>query len=53
MNKDLFPYFFLEGESLTRVGEQMSKGKTSSNNEFIRAIKGLLGFNYLYEAKNI
>lgn len=51
MNKDLFPYFFLEGESLTRVGEQMSKGKTSSNNEFIRAIKGLLGFNYLYEAK--
>lgn len=51
MNKDLFPYFFLEGESLTKVGEQMSKGKTGSNNEFIRAIKGLLGFNFLYEGK--
>ena len=51
MNKDLFPYFFLEGESLTKVGEQMSKGKSGSNNEFIKAIKGLLGFNFLYETK--
>lgn len=51
MHKDLFPYFFLEGESLSKVGEQMSKGKSGDNNEFLKAIKGLLGFNYLYEAQ--
>lgn len=51
IHKDLFPYFFLEGESLTKVGEQMAKGKVGSNNEFVKAIKGLLGFNYLYEAQ--
>lgn len=53
MHRDLFPYFFLEGESLTKVGEQMARGKASSNNDFVKAIKGLLGFNYLYEEKNI
>lgn len=49
MHQDLFPYFFLEGESLTRVGEQMSRGKSGSNNDFAKAVKGLLGFNHLYE----
>lgn len=47
--RDLFPYFFLEGENLTKVGEQMSKGNIGTNNEFVKAVKGLLGFNYLYE----
>ncbi len=51
MHSDLFPYFFIEGESLTKVGEQMSKGKVGNNNEFVKAIKGLLGFNHLYETK--
>lgn len=51
MHQDLFPYFFLEGESLTRVGEQMSRGKNGTNNDFVKAIKGLLGFNHLYEAQ--
>lgn len=51
MHKDLFPYFFLEGENLTRIGEQMSKGKSGNNNEFVKAVKGLLGFNYMYEAE--
>lgn len=50
MHSDLFNYFFLEGESLTEVGEQMTKGKSGSSSEFIKAIKGLLGFNHLYEA---
>lgn len=49
MPKDLFPYFFLEGESLTRVGSLMAKGKSGANSEFVKAIKGLLGFNYLYK----
>lgn len=50
MHQDLFPYFFLEGESLTKVGEQMARGKSGSNSDFVKAIKGLLGFNHLYEA---
>ena len=51
MQQDLFPYFFLEGESLTKVGQQMARGKAGSNAEFVKAIKGLLGFNFLYEEK--
>lgn len=51
MSQDLFPYFFLEGESLTKVGSQMAKGKAGSNSEFVKAIKGLLGFNFLCDAK--
>lgn len=51
MSQDLFPYFFLEGESLTKVGSQMAKGKAGSNSEFVKAIKGLLGFNFLYDAR--
>lgn len=49
MQKDLFPYFFIEGESLKKVGQQMARGKSGSDKEFIKAIKGLLGFNFLYE----
>jgi DNA sulfur modification protein DndD len=52
MHKDLFPYFFLEGENLSTVGQQMAKGKSGSNSEFVKAVKGLLGFNYLYEAQD-
>ena len=51
MHPDLFPYFFLEGERAESIGEQMSKGKSGSNNEFVQAIKGLLGFNHLYEGR--
>lgn len=49
MPHDLFPYFFLEGESLSKVGEQMASGKSGQNGEFVKAIKGLLHFNHLYE----
>ena len=51
MHEDLFPYFFLEGERLTRIGQQISKGKNGSNREFTNAIRGLLGFDFLYEAQ--
>lgn len=51
MPRDLFPYFFLEGENLSKVGDQMAKGKSGSTNEFVKAVKGLLGFNHLYEAE--
>lgn len=51
MPKDLFKYFFLEGETLKNVGKEMSSGKTSLNQEFADAVRGLLGFNYLYEAQ--
>lgn len=50
MPKDLFPYFFLEGENLTKIGNEMSDGKPSNNNEFVKAVKGLLGFNHRYAA---
>ena len=50
MHQDLFPYFFLEGESLTKVGEQMTRNTSGSNKDFVKAVKGLLGFNHLYEA---
>lgn len=52
MHKDLFHYFFLEGENLTSYGERMSKGSASSRSEFSNAVKGLLGFNFLYSAKS-
>ena len=50
IHKDLFPYFFLEGENLTDVGEHLSRGKAGKNKEFVDAIKGLLGFTHLYNS---
>lgn len=35
MHPDLYPYFFLEGEKAESIGEQMSKGKSGANNEFV------------------
>jgi len=47
IHEDLFPYFFLEGESLNKVGKEMASGKSGNNSQFAQAVKGLLGFNYL------
>lgn len=48
--QDLFDYFFLEGESLNKVGKQIAKSK-GGNNSFSKAVKGLLGFTFLYNAQ--
>lgn len=47
--KGLFPYFFFKGESIERIGRDISEGKNSKNSEFVKAIKGMLGFDYLYQ----
>lgn len=49
--KGLFPYFFFKGESIERIGRDISEGKNSKNSEFVKAIKGMLGFDYLYQEK--
>ena len=49
--KGLFPYFFFKGESIERIGRDISEGKNSKNSEFVKAIKGMLGFDYLYQER--
>lgn len=49
--KELFSYFFFKGESIERIGRDISEGKNSKNSEFVKAIKGMLGFDYLYQEK--
>lgn len=50
--KTLFPYFFFKGESIERIGKEISEGKNSKNSEFVKAIKGMLGFDYLYQEQS-
>ena len=52
INSDLFPYFFLEGESLVKVGNEMSSGSSGKNSNFSKAVRGLLGFNDLYSSRD-
>ncbi|MBQ8068452.1 MAG: AAA family ATPase [Solobacterium sp.] len=47
--KDLFPYFFFQGENIEAIGQEISNGKTTSSGEFTNAIRGMLGFNWLYQ----
>ena len=46
--KDLFSYFFFQGENIETIGQEISSGKASEKSEFVKAIKGMLGFNWLY-----
>ena len=46
--KDLFPYFFFQGENIEAIGQEISSGKSSENSKFVKAIRGMLGFNWLY-----
>ena len=48
----LFPYFFFKGESIEKIGKEISGGKNSKNSEFVKAIRGMLGFDYLYQTIN-
>ena len=50
--EDLFPYFFFKGENIERIGKEISEGKNSKNSEFVKAIKSMLGFNWLYQTKD-
>lgn len=45
--KDLFPYFFFQGENIEAIGQEISSGKSSGNSKFVKAIRGcsaLTGF---------
>jgi DNA sulfur modification protein DndD len=47
---ELFPYFFFKGEKIEKIGNEISKtkGKTGESNEFVTAVRGMLGFDFLY-----
>lgn len=46
---NLFSYFFFKGEQIEQIGNDMSNYRDSvKSREFINAVRGLLGFNYLY-----
>lgn len=47
IHKDLLKYFFLEGENLDDYGDAITNKR---NQQFIDAIKGLLGINYYYSS---
>ncbi len=49
--EDLFPYFFFKGESIERIGKEISSGKSTSKSHFVEAIRGMLGFNWLYQER--
>lgn len=49
--RDLFSYFFFKGEQIEKIGKDMSGvNKSQESKEFIKAVRGLLGFSSLYEA---
>ncbi len=51
MPQDLFDYFFFEGESIKKLGNDLfSKGK--NQNAFADAIKALLGITHLYKMRD-
>lgn len=49
MPKDLFPYFFFDGERIIKIGTEIDLGK---GEEFAGAIKSMLGLITLYNAKD-
>ena len=45
--KDLSLLLF-QGENIEAIGQEISSGKSSGNSKFVKAIRGMLGFNWLY-----
>lgn len=51
VSKDLFSYFFFKGEQIEKIGKDMAGiNKSVESKEFIKAVRGLLGFSSLYDA---
>lgn len=50
--EELFPYFFFKGESIEKIGREINTSKSTKNNEFVKAIKGMLGFTWLYQTRD-
>ena len=49
---ELFSYFFFKGEQIEKIGKEINTVKSTKHREFVTAIRGMLGFNWLYQAKS-
>ena len=49
---DLFSYFFFKGEHIEKIGREINTVKSTKHREFVNAIRGMLGFNWLYQAQS-
>ena len=49
---ELFSYFFFKGEQIEKIGKEINTVKSTKHREFVNAIRGMLGFNWLYQAKS-
>lgn len=49
--EELFSYFFFKGEQIEKIGKEINTIKSTKHREFVKAIRGMLGFNWLYQAK--
>lgn len=49
---DLFSYFFFKGEHIEKIGKEINTFKSTKHREFVNAIRGMLGFNWLYQAQS-
>ena len=50
--EELFPYFFFKGENIEKIGREINTSKSTKNNEFVKAIRGMLGFTWLYQTRD-
>lgn len=50
--EELFPYFFFKGENIEKIGREINTSKSIKNNEFVKAIRGMLGFTWLYQTRD-
>ncbi len=50
--EELFSYFFFKGESIEKIGREINTSKSTKNNEFVKAIRGMLGFTWLYQTRD-
>lgn len=46
---ELFTYFFFKGEQIEKIGKEINTIKSTKHREFVNAIRGMLGFNWLYQ----
>lgn len=49
--EELFSYFFFKGEQIERIGKEINSQKSTKHKEFVNAIRGMLGFNWLYQTQ--
>ncbi len=50
--KHLFEYFFFKGEKIEEIGNEIARKRTNERSEFVKAVRGLLGFDYYYDFRD-